>query len=323
MNRRQFFTTSAGLAGAFAVSHGILAAPARKSSLTPQEFQAKIVGPVLSVPTCYRQDLSLDMPGMRRIVELGISSGCGIVTLTAGNNQYDLLSYDEIKDLTREIIDAVDGRAVIIAATGKWETDQAVDYAKFASDLGADALQVTLPALDDDRMIEHFAAMAAATPMGIVLHGDPPMPLMSRLLEIESVVAFKEEYTTIYSLQIYRSFGKRITLFAGGEKARLLTFYPYGMRAWYSTFMTFAPSVAVQFWSAIQADDLKRAGEIVLRYETPVFQRWSHAFWRATCEHFGLASRWIRGSETAFNDEQMQELAMFFESLELRPIGNR
>ena len=130
MNRRKFFTTSAGLAGAFAVSHGILAAPARKSSLTPQEFQAKIVGPVLSVPTCYRQDLSLDMQGMRRIVELGISSGCGIVTLTAGNNQYDLLSYDEIKDLTREIIDAVDGRAVMIAATGKWETDQAVDYAK-------------------------------------------------------------------------------------------------------------------------------------------------------------------------------------------------
>ena len=149
------------------------------------------------------------------------------------------------------------------------------------------------------------------------------MPLMSRLLEMESVVAFKEEYTTIYSLQIYRSFGKRITLFAGGEKARLLTFYPYGMRAWYSTFMTFAPSVAIQFWDAIQADDLKRAGEIVLRYETPVFQRWSHAFWRTTCEHFGLASRWIRGSETAFNDEQMQELAMFFESLELRPIGNR
>ena len=319
MNRRKFFTTSAGLAGAFAAYHGILAAPARKSPLTPQEFQAKIIGPVLSVPTCYRQDLSLDMPGMRRIVELGISSGCGIVTLTAGNNQYDLLNYDEIKDLTREIIDAVDGRAVMIAATGKWETDQAVDYAKFATELGADALQVTLPALDDDRMIGHFAAITSATPVGIVLHGDPPMPLISRLLEMESVVAFKEEYNTIYSLQLYRSFGKRITLFAGGEKARLLTYYPYGMRAWYSTFMTFAPSVAIQFWDAIRADDLKKAGEIVLRYETPVFQRWSHAFWRATCEHFGFASRWIRGPETAFNDEQMQELAAFFESLGLFP----
>ena len=321
MNRRKFLTTTAGLAGVFATSHGILAAPARKSPLTPQEFQAKIVGPVLSVPTCYRKDLSLDMQGMRRIVELGISSGCGIVTLTAGNNQYDLLSYEEIKDLTREIIDAVDGRAVMIAATGKWETDQAVDYAKFASDLGADALQVTLPALDDDQMIEHFASITSATPVGIVLHGDPPMPLISRLLEMESVVAFKEEYNTIYSLQLYRSFGKRITLFAGGEKARLLTYYPYGMRAWYSTFMTFAPSVAIQFWNAIRADDLKRAGEIVLRYETPVFQRWSHAFWRATCEHFGTASRWVRGPETAFNDEQMKELATFFKSLGLFPLA--
>jgi dihydrodipicolinate synthase/N-acetylneuraminate lyase len=252
MNRRKFLFTTAGLAGAFAASHGILAAPARKSPLTPQEFQTKIVGPVLSVPTCYRKDLSLDMQGMQRIVELGISSGCGIVTLTAGNNQYDLLSYEEIKNLTQEIIDAVDGRAVMIAATGKWETDQAVDYAKFASDRGADALQVTLPAMNDDRMIQHFAAITSATPVGIVLHGDPPMPLLSRLLEMESVVAFKEEYTTIYSLQIYRAFGKQITLFAGGEKARLLTYYPYGMRAWYSTFMTFAPMRTL--WARIALD---------------------------------------------------------------------
>ena len=164
-------------------------------------------------------------------------------------------------------------------------------------------------------------SITSATPVGIVLHGDPPMPLISRLMEMESVVAFKEEYNTIYSLQLYRSFGKRITLFAGGEKARLLTYYPYGMRAWYSTFMTFAPSVAIQFWNAIRADDLKRAGEIVLRYETPVSQRWSHAFWRATCEHFGTASRWVRGPETAFNDEQMKELATFFKSPGLFPLA--
>ena len=317
MNRRKFLSTSAGLATAFGLSHGIQAAAATKSGLTPQQFQRQIVGPILSVPTCYRQDLSLDLEGMQRIVNLGISSGCRIVTLTAGNNQYDLLNYDEIKDLTRGIIEAVDGRAVTIAATGKWETDQAVEYATFANAIGADALQVTLPQLDDDRMIEHFAAITAATPAGIVLSGDPAMPLLSRLLMMDSIVAFKEEYTTIYSLQLYRAFGKRLTLFAGGEKARLITYYPYGMRAWYSTFMTFAPSVAIQFWKAIEAGDLQRAGETVLRYETPVFQRWSHAFWRATCEHFGIASRWVRGPEKAFSDEQMLELATFFKSLEL------
>jgi hypothetical protein len=91
MNRRKFLSTSAGLAGAFGLSHGIWAATAKKSHLTPQEFQRQIVGPILSVPTCYRQDLSLDLEGMQRIVDLGISSGCRIVTLTAGNNQYDLL----------------------------------------------------------------------------------------------------------------------------------------------------------------------------------------------------------------------------------------
>ena len=91
MNRRKFLSTSAGLAGAFGLAHGIWAALGKKSLLSLQEFQRQITGPVLSVPTCYRQDLSLNLEGMRRIVDLGISSGCPIVTLTAGNNQYDLL----------------------------------------------------------------------------------------------------------------------------------------------------------------------------------------------------------------------------------------
>lgn len=320
MKRRRFLSTSVTLASALGLTHGMSAANTRKSRLTPQEFQRQIVGPILSVPTCYRQDLSLDLEGMQRIIDLGISSGCRIVTLTAGNNQYDLLNYEEIRNLTQGIFEAVDGRAIMIAATGKWDTDQAVDYAKFVGNLGADALQVTLPQLNDDRMIEHFKAITTATPVGIVLHGDPPMPLLSRLLEMESIVAFKEEYNTIYSLQLYRTFGKRLTLFAGGEKARMLTYYPYGMRAWYSTFMTFAPSVAIQFRKAVEAGDLMQAGQVVLRYETPVFQRWSHAFWRATCEHFGLALRWMRGPEKPFDEEQMRELIAFYESLGLHPI---
>ena len=101
MNRRKFLSTSAGLPGVFAASRRDPGRACREIAADPQEFQANIIGPVLSVPTCYRKDLSLDIQGMRRMVELGISSGCGVVTLTAGNNQYDLLNYEEIKDLTR------------------------------------------------------------------------------------------------------------------------------------------------------------------------------------------------------------------------------
>jgi dihydrodipicolinate synthase/N-acetylneuraminate lyase len=320
MQRRDFLRSGLLLLGAAAAQPRILKAdPGVAARLTPQGFRKRIVGPVLSAPTCYRKDLSLDFDGMRRIVELGVANGSQIVTLTAGNSQYDQLTFDEVKDLTQFLIDAVARRAVTIAATGAWPTEKAVEYAKFAAERGADALQVTMPALDDNAQVAHFEAIAKATPAGIVIHGQPSIDLMRRLLKIESIVAFKEEYSTLYTLPLYREFGDRLTLFAGGEKARLLTYWPYGMRAYYSTFMTFAPQVAVNFWKAVEANDLSRAGEIVLKYETPVFERFSHPFWRATLEHFEVASRWCRPAGTSFNDEQMQEVKALYDRLNLKP----
>lgn len=318
MHRRQFLRTGAAMLGTLALSKSAcLPAANIPARLAPEEFRKQIVGPILSVPTCYQPDASLDLTAIRRIVDLGIRNGSGVVTLTAGNNLYHQLSFDEIKSLTTSMIEAVAGRAAVIAATGAWSTEQAVEYAKFAHDRGAHALQVTLPKLDDDAMVKHFEAIAHATPAGIVLHGQPSVELMRRLLKIESIVAFKEEYTTIYSLPLVREFRDRVTFFAGGEKARLLTYWPYGMRAWYSTFMTFAPQVAKEFRGAVEAANLKAAGNVILKYETPVFARFSHPFWRATLEHFGLASRHVRKPETAFTDEQMAELGRFFDDLGL------
>lgn len=320
MRRRSFLKSSAAILGSMAASRFALSAePGSKAKLSPQDFRKQIVGPILSVPTCYRQDESLDFDGMRRVVELGIRNGSRIVTLTAGNSRYDQLNYDEIKDLTRFLIEAVGRRAITIAATGAWPTEQAVDYARFAEQTGAEALQVTMPKLEDSALVEHFVAIARATPAGIVVHGQPSIELLRKILKVDSVVAFKEEYTTIYTLPLYREFGDRMTFFAGGEKARLLTYWPYGMRGYYSTFMTFAPTVAIQFWQAIDAGDMKRAGEVVLKYETPVFERFSHAFWRATLEHFGIASRHARKPEAAFTDDQMKDLAKFYTNLGLTP----
>lgn len=319
MQRRDFLRSgTAAMAAIIASSRHLPAASAVPAKLEPADFRDRIVGPILSVPTCYKPDLTLDLAAVRRIVDLGIANDSRIVTLTAGNNQYHVLSNEEIRELTSAMIDAVAGRAVMIAATGAWPTERAVEYAKFAYQRGAHALQVTLPKLDDDAMVKHFEAIAKATPVGIVLHGQPSLELMRRLVKIEAVVAFKEEYSTISSLPLIREFRGRINFFAGGEKARLLTYWPYGMRAWYSTFLTFAPSVANDFRAAVDTGDLQRAGEVVFRYETPFFSRFSHPCWRATLELFGLATRHVRKPETSFTDGQMAELETFFQSLGLR-----
>lgn len=315
MNRRGFL----GVLGS-----GILAGPRAQGAITPQQFQARLHGPICSLPTVYKSDLTVDHEGIRRVVEVGVKSGSKVFALTAGNSQYDRLSYDEIKQLTRTLVEAVAGRGITIGATGFWWTGQAVDYAKYATSVGVDSVQVGLPSYGDtDMLYQHFQKIAAATDRAIVLHGQVPIPLLTRLMSgIPSIVAYKEEYPPMYSRDVYARFGKRLNLFGGGQKGGFLMYQPYGMHAYYSTFSTFAPQIPQRFWKAVEANDIPKAAEIALKYDVPFFRgtplsEWTQAYWRATLEVHGIAKRFVRPPERALDDTQVAGVRKFQKELGL------
>lgn len=296
----------------------LAAARPSQAAVTPSQFKDKLVGPICSVPTVYTEDFAIDHGSIRKIVECGLKAGSHVFALTAGNSQYDRLTYSEIKELTATLVKAVNGRGLVIGATGQWWTGQAVDYAKFAESTGADAVQVFLPAYgDEDMLFEHFRRITAATKCGIVLHGEVPLPLLKRILAFDSIVAYKEEYPVIYSVNVFTQYGKRLNIFSGGQKSRYLMYQPYQMQAYYSTFSTFEPSVPKRFWQACQRGDNTAAVDVVKRYDVPFFAKFSHAFWRATLENFGTARRFLRPPDRAFTAAQTAELKSFYSSLSL------
>ena len=286
--------------------------------LAAADFRTRLDGPILSFPTPYRADGAVDYGAVRRVIEQGVRAGVRVVTLTRGNNHYDWLTWQEIRDLTRTMVETVAGRALTIAATGGWPTMQAVEYARYAADVGADAVQVNPPAEGSDASLaEHFRAVARAGGRPVVIHSQPSMALLRKLAEIENVVAIKEEFTTDYTVPIYAEFGDRFAIFAGGTKARLLAYRPYGMHAYYSAFATFAPRIAMRFWKAVTSADTKTASDMVLQYDVPFFQRWSHGFWLATLECFGLATRHLRAPRVSFTEQEMKDVATFYRGLGL------
>ena len=64
MDRRHFLATM--------VATGAHAATAR---ITPEDFRRRLRGPILSVPTVYNADFSLDFDGIRKIVDTGANAG--------------------------------------------------------------------------------------------------------------------------------------------------------------------------------------------------------------------------------------------------------
>jgi len=294
------------------------AARTSQAAVPSLQFKEKLTGPICSVPTVYREDFAIDSPAIRSIVECGLKAGSHVFALTAGNSQYDHLTYEEIKALTSTLVKAVNGRGLVIGATGPWWTGQAVDYARFATAAGVDAVQVFLPPYgDEDMLFEHFRQITAATNAAIVLHGQVPMPLLKRILAFESIVAYKEEYPVVYSVEVFTTYGKRLNIFAGGQKSRYLMYQPYEMQAYYSTFSTFEPSVPRRFWQACQKGDTAGAIEVVKHYDVPFFARFSHPFWRATLENFGTARRFVRPPDRAFTAAQTLELKKFYSGLGL------
>jgi 4-hydroxy-tetrahydrodipicolinate synthase len=323
-SRRAFLQTVGGSGLALAAS----AAPADETTrprLSPGEVKDRVRGPILTMPTPFTADFQIDDAGIRRMIALGLANDVGVYELTAGNSQYDVLSEEEIQRLTRTVVEAVGGRGIVIAATGAWWTGQAVQYARFAESVGADALQVLLPPGSDAGYVQHFRRLADATKMPLLLQGALPLSLIEELVKIPYVVGMKEDGPDTYYVEVARRFGKRLAIFCGGQKRRYLIGRPHGSPAWFSFFITFAPVIAVRFRQAIEANDLETARDIVEKYEKPVFDfcsagpRGFHAYWRALLEHFGVAQRYVRPPQESCNAEDLRKVAALCDRLGLVP----
>ena len=160
-DRRALLRTLAGAAAA--VTFGNVRTSRASSRLSAAEVQNRLRGPLLSIPTPFTEKLEVDYSGVRRMIERGKPFGIKIVALTSGNGMYDSLSYEEICKLTSLAAESSKEDGLTIAATGKWDVEKTLEYAKLSASAGADALQVLRPEMkDDDAVFKYFETVARA-----------------------------------------------------------------------------------------------------------------------------------------------------------------
>ena len=86
-----------------------------------------------------------------------------------------------------------------------------------------------------------------------------------------------------------------------------------------TTYTTFAPDVSMQFWNAVKGGDIKAAAAITRKYDHPFIARFTHPFWHATLEYFGVAQRYMRPPQATFSDSEMKGVKAFFDGQGLDP----
>jgi dihydrodipicolinate synthase/N-acetylneuraminate lyase len=294
-----------------------------KRPLSPQQFRKHLAGPILSLPTTFHEDLSVNHDAIHRMVARAIRYGVPIFGLTAGNSKYACLTFDEIKAVTRSMVEAADGRGMTIAATGAWPTEHVINYAEFCRSSGTDAIQILLPegVEDEGALYDHFLRISRSTPLPIVLHGAYSRPLLTRLADIDSIVAMKEDGELTYYIDRIIAFGDRFEIFSGGAENRYLVGYPYGARAFFSTYTGFAPDKPMLFWEAIRNNHLEEAVTITKKYDYAFISRFTHPFWHATLEYFGVAKRFMRKPFETLPDSELPDVKKFFDGQGIDPAA--
>ncbi len=156
-------------------------------------------------PTPFNDDGTLDLEGMKRVLDCLIDQGADGICVLANFSEQFLISDEEREILTRLSLEHVAGRVPMIVTISHFATQIAVERAQFAKDLGADVVMMMPPyhgALLKGNAQQIFEQFAAVGEVGIPimvqdapLSGvDLPVPLLVRMAqEIDMVKLFKIE----------------------------------------------------------------------------------------------------------------------------------
>jgi 4-hydroxy-tetrahydrodipicolinate synthase len=299
-----------------------------------EEVRAALTGPVTSVYMPFCRDGSIDFAGLRNQIDFTIDAGSTAMILTAGDSRYAILSDDEIAQVTRVTVEHTAGRALVVAADKSWGTVQEVEFARYARDVGADVLMVRPPELTScstETYVAHYGAVAEHIPVMVVnnvFRGSSVAQSMETLKalrdRVEGIVAVKDDVCGEFARKMCILVYERWAVIAGGQKQNHLNMLPYGCDGYFSTFSNFKPSVAQDYWRAVQAGDLARMREIIQAFDIPFFDFTLYqppvpwvSWMYGTLELFGVCQRWNRPPCYSLNDEEMDRLAGFFESKSL------
>lgn len=156
-------------------------------------------------PTPFHDDGSLDLGGMRRVLDCMIDQGVDGICVLANFSEQFLISDSERDILTRLSIEHVAGRVPVIVTISHFSTPIVVERARGAKELGADIVMMMPPyhgALLKGTPEQTFEQFARVGDVGIPimlqdapLSGvDLPVPLLAKMArEIEMLKLFKIE----------------------------------------------------------------------------------------------------------------------------------
>ena len=173
--------------------------------MKPNELADRMCGVVLAAITPFREDFSLDLEGMKGVVERsvadGLVNGKGALLIAGGGGELPFMTPEERAQVVAAAVQASAGRVPIIAGVQDDGTTRSIEVARQMQDVGADGLQLGPPCMYGHHPLEdiyrYYEAVCSAIEIGALAYNTwwtsaPFTPeFLLQLAEIDNVVGAK------------------------------------------------------------------------------------------------------------------------------------
>lgn len=230
-------------------------------------------GVLPAITTPFNKELSVDHGSLGEHCRWLLANGCtGIVPL-GSLGEGATLSGEEKQAILRTCVDAAKGSAPVIAAVSSLRTDEAVELARQAANIGCSGLMVLPPYVyrgDWREMKAHVSAILRATSLPAMLYNNPiaygtdfmPAQIAELPAEHSNLQAVKESSADVRRASAIRALvGDRLTICVGVDDA-ILEGIGVGAAGWVAGLVNAFPAESVALFEAGVKGDRKRAEEL-------------------------------------------------------------
>jgi 4-hydroxy-tetrahydrodipicolinate synthase len=209
--------------------------------------------------TPFGPDNEINRKAFAEVLESLIEAKVHGIIIGGSTGEYYAQTAQERFELAAYAKDVLGGRLPLIVGTGATRTEDAIEYAKAAKSIGADAILVTTPPYalpTDQENAVHALAIDRAADLPIMLYNYPARmgvtmgeEYFARVGKSKNVVAIKESSGDMSRVHLLAREFPHISLSCGWDD-QALEFFAWGARSWVCAGSNFLPTEHVALYEA-------------------------------------------------------------------------
>jgi 4-hydroxy-tetrahydrodipicolinate synthase len=217
----------------------------------------------------------VDFDALAKLVDWQIECGVDGIVSVGTTGESATLDVEEHVAVIASTVKAARGRVPVIAGAGGNATSEALALTKASEDAGADALLHVTPYYNrpsQEGLYQHFAAIARATKLPIVLYNVPSRTACDLLTDtvvrlgmFDNIVAIKDATgNLVRGTELVAKVGERMAVLSGDD-GTTFPLYAVGGRGTISVVSNIAPREMADMWDHVKAGEWEKARKLHLK----------------------------------------------------------